>query len=162
MVVGVEVTSHPSAAVVVDQHRQGSVAVRPIGAVADISCLPRQCSVHRHDVFARAEGFGDREIVPTDELRRLLADRRRRIVLAAVGSSWQDRLEAGDVRSAFVGPWHYIINGDGREELYNLDDDPAEERNLAAGPANGNRLREMRSAFEAVWRDAGKQPRLRR
>ena len=45
----------------------------------DISCLPRECSVHRHDVFARAEGFSDREIVPTDELRRLLADRRRRI-----------------------------------------------------------------------------------
>ena len=37
---------------------------------------------------------------------------------------------AGDVRSAFVGPWHYIINGDGREELYNLDDDPGETNNL--------------------------------
>ncbi|HXE57980.1 MAG TPA: sulfatase [Gemmatimonadales bacterium] len=37
----------------------------------------------------------------------------------------------GDMRSLAAGRLHYILNGDGTEELYDLVTDPAEARNLA-------------------------------
>ena len=76
-------------------------------------------------------------------------------------AEWEP-IARGDVRSALVGRWHYILNADGREELYDVAADPAEERDLAGLPGSGPRLAEMRAAFAAEWRDTGKRPRLRR
>lgn len=40
------------------------------------------------------------------------------------------QLSRGDMRSLVADSLHYIVNGDGREELYHIGDDPWEERNL--------------------------------
>jgi arylsulfatase A-like enzyme len=37
----------------------------------------------------------------------------------------------GDMASVVAGKWHYIRNGDGSEELYDLEADPSERRNVA-------------------------------
>lgn len=76
-------------------------------------------------------------------------------------SDWEP-IASGDVRSAFVGRWHYIINADGRMELYDIVEDPREERNLAGEEMFADRLAAARAAFEAEWTDTGRQPRLRR
>jgi arylsulfatase A-like enzyme len=57
----------------------------------------------------------------------------------------------GDIRSLVDGSLHYILNGDGEEELYNVDRDPAENDNLAARePAELNRLRvALKAALES-------------
>lgn len=43
----------------------------------------------------------------------------------------QDPLSKGDMRSLVVDRKHYILNGDGSEEVYDLDADPQENKNLA-------------------------------
>ncbi len=43
----------------------------------------------------------------------------------------------GDMRSVFAGGYHLILDGDGRQELYDIRRDPAEARNLL--PARGVR-----------------------
>jgi arylsulfatase A-like enzyme len=39
----------------------------------------------------------------------------------------------GDMRSVLIGPRHYILNGDGSEEIYDIEADPFERVNLLAG-----------------------------
>ena len=50
----------------------------------------------------------------------------------------------GPMTSLVSGGLHYIRNGDGREELYDLDSDSAEEHDLAAAPGFDRRLSEFR------------------
>jgi arylsulfatase A-like enzyme len=50
----------------------------------------------------------------------------------------------GPMRSAWSEGMHYIRNGDGREELYDVDRDPAETHDLAHDPAAGARLELLR------------------
>jgi arylsulfatase A-like enzyme len=45
----------------------------------------------------------------------------------------------GDMQSLVVGDFHYIRNGDGREELYNLELDPWEDQDLAV-TSDGSKL----------------------
>ena len=47
----------------------------------------------------------------------------------------------GDMKSLVMDGMHYIKNGDGREELYDFESDPAEERDLA-GSEEGRRALE--------------------
>jgi arylsulfatase A-like enzyme len=50
----------------------------------------------------------------------------------------------GDMKSLIMGRYHYIKNGDGSEELYDFETDPAEQSNLigsGAGQATAARLR---------------------
>ncbi len=56
----------------------------------------------------------------------------------------------GDMRSLIDEGAHYIRSGDGREELYDLADDPWETRDLAPGPAAGPspRLASLRARLE--------------
>jgi arylsulfatase A-like enzyme len=50
----------------------------------------------------------------------------------------------GSMVSLVSGGWHYIKNGDGREELYDFAHDPGEERNLAGSAAGRVVVRAMR------------------
>jgi hypothetical protein len=55
------------------------------------------------------------------------------------------------MRSAIADPYHYILNGDGVEELFNYRTDPLEERNLASSPVERARL----ASFRALLRPQG-------
>lgn len=54
---------------------------------------------------------------------------------------------AGDVYSLVAWPFHYISNGDGSEELYDVEGDPAERRNLVADAGAAAVLRRFRRAL---------------
>lgn len=43
-------------------------------------------------------------------------------------------ISKGDIESVFADPYKYILNGDGREELYHLRADPGETRDLTGAP----------------------------
>jgi hypothetical protein len=58
----------------------------------------------------------------------------------------------GDMHSVVWRGFHWILNGDGAEELYDLERDPAERENLAARPGHGALLRDMRAHLEAARR----------
>jgi arylsulfatase A-like enzyme len=53
-------------------------------------------------------------------------------------------------RILWDGNWKFVFNGFADDELYNLDDDPAELRNLAAEPDQQKRVREM---MTKVWQE---------
>lgn len=56
----------------------------------------------------------------------------------------------GDMAALLQGHTRYIRNGNGREELYDLSVDPAEQRNLAGDPASRGRLDQSRAALEKL------------
>ena len=56
----------------------------------------------------------------------------------------------GDMRSLVIDRKHYILNGDGREEVYDLDSDPQENQDLA-GSDQGRQITErFRSLLKAT------------
>jgi arylsulfatase A-like enzyme len=57
----------------------------------------------------------------------------------------------GDLRAVASDGWHYIRNGDGREELYNLETDEREVRNLAALEENGWILQRLRRTLDNAY-----------
>jgi arylsulfatase A-like enzyme len=52
----------------------------------------------------------------------------------------------GSMRSTRVGDWRYILNGDGREELYDLAADPGELHDLATDSSSASVLLRLRAA----------------
>lgn len=56
----------------------------------------------------------------------------------------------GDMASIVHDGFHYILNGDGVEELFAFDDDPAEDRDLAASPEFGSVLSAARARIESL------------
>ncbi len=56
----------------------------------------------------------------------------------------------GDMKSLIVAPYHYIKNGDGREELYDVDRDPLEQHDLARTEEGGRALQQFRRRFDAI------------
>ncbi|MGI9077195.1 MAG: sulfatase [Gemmatimonadaceae bacterium] len=54
----------------------------------------------------------------------------------------------GNMRSLVSGWLHYIRNGDGREELYDLESDPREQRDLANTPEKGQHLRALSTSMD--------------
>ena len=70
----------------------------------------------------------------------------------------------GDLRSVFLDRWHYIIEADGTERLYDVFADPKETRDLAAAPEYADRLGRMRAVFVERARrgQAAAAPTLRR
>jgi arylsulfatase A-like enzyme len=58
----------------------------------------------------------------------------------------------GDMTSLIANGFHYIRNGDGREELYDFDKDPAEKNDLAASDQYRQALERMRESLESSLR----------
>jgi arylsulfatase A-like enzyme len=58
----------------------------------------------------------------------------------------------GDMKSLVANGMHYIKNGDGREELYDFENDPAEERDLANSKEGRQKLEEFRRSLESILR----------
>jgi arylsulfatase A-like enzyme len=58
----------------------------------------------------------------------------------------------GPLRSMVEGRYHYIACGDGREELYDLEDDPDETRNLAGRTPQGVSLGRFRRVLDEATR----------
>ncbi|HEU4565395.1 MAG TPA: sulfatase, partial [Gemmatimonadaceae bacterium] len=56
----------------------------------------------------------------------------------------------GDMRSLITMPWHYIRNGDGREELYDIVSDPAERRDLSGSEDARAALLRSREAVDTL------------
>ena len=56
----------------------------------------------------------------------------------------------GNMRSVFVGPYHLIRNGDGREELYDVVADPLEKTDLSQSPAVGAELLHIRATLDSL------------
>lgn len=56
-------------------------------------------------------------------------------------------ISKGDMQSLVMGSSHYIRNGDGREELYDLEHDPLEEHDLAHTAEESQRLEHFRTSL---------------
>ena len=54
------------------------------------------------------------------------------------------------MKSLVVGRYHYIKNGDGREELYDLEKDPLENYNLASSEEGRRLLGRLRTYLETI------------
>jgi arylsulfatase A-like enzyme len=61
----------------------------------------------------------------------------------------------GDMQSLVAGDVHYIRNGDGREELYDIVLDPAEDRDLASHESERPTLQRFRVLLKAVMEGEG-------
>ena len=57
------------------------------------------------------------------------------------------------VRSLVTGEYVYILNGDGREELYDRSGDPRELRNIATEPGSQPALEPIRKVFNQASRE---------
>jgi arylsulfatase A-like enzyme len=63
----------------------------------------------------------------------------------------QSPVTRGRLRSLVADGMHYIVNdGDGREELYDLAHDPAEEHDLAGSEPGRRRIQEFRDSLETL------------
>lgn len=58
-------------------------------------------------------------------------------------------------RVIWDGPWKYCHNGFDFDEMYNLDDDPYEMKNLAADPAYQDQVKKMLHTMWTIIRDTG-------
>gem|GEM_PF-193956 len=61
-----------------------------------------------------------------------------------------DPIRKGPMTGGFAWPYHYIRNGNGREELYDLSADPDELHNLAADPNHAALLDTLRRRADSV------------
>jgi arylsulfatase A-like enzyme len=59
----------------------------------------------------------------------------------------------GPMKSLIVEDLHYILNGDGREELYDLKQDPGEDRDLAPATSDSAQLRRLREGLKQEIRN---------
>ncbi|HEX9563163.1 MAG TPA: sulfatase, partial [Gemmatimonadaceae bacterium] len=88
-----------------------------------------------------------RELAPGDSTApRLQVGAKHR--WAAQNPEWPT--SAGDIFSLVRGDHHYIVNADGREELYDVLRDTTEQRNLASTPAMEPLLRGFRYTLDSL------------
>ena len=59
-------------------------------------------------------------------------------------------LARGSMKSLVIGDMHYILNGDGVEELYDLSVDPEEERDLSGQPQSTAVLEQARFSLDSI------------
>ncbi len=58
----------------------------------------------------------------------------------------------GDMKSLIYNRFHYILNGDLREELYNFENDPWEQQNLAGTSEFSQIMDQFREALSGMLR----------
>ncbi|MFQ5810483.1 MAG: hypothetical protein ACE5JM_12765, partial [Armatimonadota bacterium] len=61
-------------------------------------------------------------------------------------------------RVIWDGPWKLVWNGFDFDELYNLEDDPYELRNLAGDPGHQSRVRALMAQAWRIIRDTDDHP----
>jgi hypothetical protein len=59
-------------------------------------------------------------------------------------------VEKGDMKSLEIGDMHYIRNGDGTEEVYDLGNDPAEQNNLIQTPRGAETAAQVRDVLKQM------------
>ena len=64
----------------------------------------------------------------------------------------QDPLFKGEMRSLVMDRKHYVLNGDGREEVYDLDSDPQENKDLAGSDEGRQIIPRFRSLLKATFK----------
>jgi arylsulfatase A-like enzyme len=62
----------------------------------------------------------------------------------------QDPLSKGDMKSLVLDRKHYILNGDGREEVYDLESDPQENKDLAGTDEGRQIIQQFRPLLKAT------------
>jgi arylsulfatase A-like enzyme len=63
-------------------------------------------------------------------------------------------ISKGDMKSLSTEGYHYIRNGDGREELYNWEADPWEQHDLAPTESGRRELEHFRASLTSILRQA--------
>ncbi len=106
-------------------------------------------------------GVGQRTLFPGQSLAPYwsaapVAERASEAVLSEVrradwGKDWYPMVK-GDMHSLMTDQHHYIRNGDGREELYALDVDPAETRDISTTEAGQILVQRFRTQLQAMLR----------
>ena len=61
-------------------------------------------------------------------------------------------------RVVWDGPWKFVFNGFDFDELYQLDEDPYEMKNLAHDPAYDEQVKKMTRLYWCYARDTGDTP----
>ncbi len=64
----------------------------------------------------------------------------------------QFAVSKGDMKSEILDGFRYILNGDGRGELYDLRTDPMEQRDLVSAPVHSARAQELRQRVQSITR----------
>ncbi len=62
----------------------------------------------------------------------------------------------GKMHSIISGKYHYIVNGDEREELYDIVSDPWEKTDLSGLPDNRRALMDLRAALSAAMNESSR------
>jgi uncharacterized sulfatase len=124
-------------------------------------------AAHRDEIFTTHSGDGRMNVYPIRALRsgdwKLIVNLHPEFAhtthidkaLAKDGGrywlSWFAKAKSDPAAAALVSRYHDRP----AVELYDLRDDPAEQRNLAADPAQAGRVREMRARLEAWMTEQG-------
>jgi arylsulfatase A-like enzyme len=72
---------------------------------------------------------------------------------ASWGEDWYPTVK-GDMQSLTHNRYHYVKNGDGREELYDLERDPVEQNDLAQSEESGPILEQFRIKLRTILLNA--------
>ncbi len=67
-------------------------------------------------------------------------------------------ISRGPMKAILSDGLHYILNGDGVEELYDYQEDPREETDLSTDPGSQEALRRLRSALQSLSPSEGNDP----
>ena len=73
-------------------------------------------------------------------------------LLAELDLDHREILSDGHIASLLDGPWHYIAHPGGVEELYHLENDPAEAHDLARQATSAPTLQRLRTTVDSLLR----------
>lgn len=129
---------------------EGAVVAEPVtlrdlpATVLDLLNLPDQRSIPGNSLSSRWHSVGDSSRAATSPVLSEVRSVRN-------GPRWY-AVAKGDMESIVIGNHHYIRNGDGREELFDIAVDPWEKTNLAGSVRYEGALVAARSALDAALR----------
>jgi arylsulfatase A-like enzyme len=129
---------------------EGAVVAEPVtlrdlpATVLDLLKLPSPGSIPGNSLSSRWNLVGDSSRV---SISPVLSEVRR----VRNGPAWY-AVAKGDMQAIVIGNYHYIRNGDGREELFDIVADPWEKTNLGGSVRYATALVAARSALDAAVR----------